>query len=88
MNAHRDILKEHLFDIIDEYDDDTEITYKQWITTNWSTLSQVTTPVQKFAPLVIDNLKKLTTHLYIAKQQSSYLQKLKENIAPNTAIVS
>ena len=82
-----DILKEHLFDIIGEYDDDTEITYKQWITTDRSTLSQVTTPVQELVPLVIDNLEKLTTHSYIARQQSSYLRKLKENIAPNTAIL-
>ena len=43
--------------------------------------------MQEFVPLAIDNLEKLTTHSYIARQQSSYLRKLKENIAPNTAIL-
>ena len=49
--------------------------------------NQQTKPVQEFVPLVINNLEKPTTHSYIAKQQSSYLRKLKENIAPNKAIL-
>jgi len=81
-----DILKDHLFNIIGEYDD-TEITYKQWITTDRSTLAQMTTPVQEFVSVLIDNLEKLTSHSYIAKSQSSYLQQLKDNISANTAIL-
>ena len=69
-------LKDHLFDIIGEYDDDTEKTYKQWITTDQSTLAQMTTPVQEFVSVLIDNLEKLTSHSYIAKSQSSCLWQL------------
>ena len=68
-----DIPKDHLFNIIGEYDDDTEKTYKQWITTDQSTLAQMTTPVQEFVSVLIDNLEKLTSHSYIAKSQSSCL---------------
>jgi len=66
-------MKDHLFNIIGEYDDDTEITYKQWITTDRSTLAQMTTPVQEFVSVLIGNLEKLTSHSYIAKSQSSYV---------------
>ena len=80
-------LKDHLFDIIGEYDDDTEITYKQWITTDWSTLAQMTTPVQEFVSVLFDNLEKLTSHSYIAKSLSSYLRQLNDNISANTTIL-
>lgn len=65
----------------------TEITYRQWITTDRSTLAQLTTPVPEFVSTLIDNLEKLTSHSYIAKSQSSYLRQLKDNIAENTAIL-
>ena len=82
-----DILRNHLLNIIGEYDDDTEITYKQWVTTDQSTLSQITTPVQEFVSVVINSLEKLTMHLYIAKSQSRYLRHLKNNIDSHTVIL-
>ena len=82
-----DILKQHLFNIIGEHDDDTEITYKQWITADRSTLSQITPPVQEFVSVAVNNLEKLTTHSYIAKSQSSNLRHLKDNIESHTAIL-
>ena len=81
------ILRNHLLNIIGEYDDDTEITYEQWVTTDRSTLSQITTPVQKFVFVVINSLEKLTMHSYIAKSQSSYLRHQKNNIASHTVIL-
>ena len=72
-----DILSNHQLNIIGEYDDKTEVTYKQWVTTDRSTLSQITTPVQEFVSVVINSPKKLTMHSYIVKSQSSYLRHLK-----------
>jgi len=47
----------------------------------------MTTQVQEFVSVLIDNLEKLTSHSYIAKSQSSYLRQLKDNISANTVIL-
>ena len=82
-----DILKNRLLSIIGEYDDNTEVTYKQWAATDRSTLSQITTPVQEFVSVVINSLEKLTMHPYIAKSQSRYLRHLKNNIDSHSVIL-
>jgi len=47
----------------------------------------MTTPVQEFVSVLIDNLEKLMSHSYIAKSQSRYLRQLKDTISANIVIL-
>ena len=73
-------LKEHLYALMDDNMIDT-IQYKQWVSTDRSTLETITKPAYEFVESFCEQLKPLLTHSFIAKQQSlfqmeskSYLQ--------------
>ena len=70
----------------DEYID-SEVSFKQWVTTDRSNLTMQTLPVEEFLSLVCEKLDAITKHSYIARNQSKYLKNLKENLSINEVIV-
>ena len=68
---------------------DDEITFQQWVSTDRTTIINMVLDIADFFDFLADKIDHLTSHSYISKCQSRYLQHLKENLAlsPSTAIV-
>ena len=64
-------LKDHIYALMDENMIDT-IQYKQWVSTDRSTLETITKPAYEFVESFCEQLKLLLTHSFIAKQQSLF----------------
>ncbi len=75
-----DVLRNMLSELFDENNIET-LTYKQWTSTDRSTLETVVETVEEFLDTLIDSLVKLHTHSFIAKQQTLFLNNLKATIA-------
>ena len=71
----------------DDDDDDSSIDYKQWKTTDWSELVNLTETTTDFIDIIIKQLQKLTAHSYIAKCQAVYLTKVKKVLKSNEVVV-
>ena len=65
----------------------SEVKFRQWQSTDRTTLDTLTLPTDEFIELVGSKLDKLTTHSFIAKSQAQYLKHRKESIEFDTAIV-
>ena len=80
-----DSLIDHLNEILVEYEygNDQEISYKQWIHTDHSSL---TGQIEDFIEIICNSLQELTTHSFISKSQAEYLQQRKDNIDNETVI--
>jgi len=65
----------------------SEIKFKQWQSTDRTTLNSLTLPKDEFIELATSKLDKLTAHSFIAKSQAQYLKNRKESIQFETAIV-
>lgn len=74
-----DVLKHILTELFDDNNIDT-ITYKQWTSTDRSTLETIIKSIEEFVDTLIESLEKLLSHSFTAKQQSQYLNHLKETI--------
>lgn len=85
----KNLLEHHLSDIfsLHDYDFDDSVTYKQWAHTDRTSILCVTSSVQDFIQMACSSFDGLRQHHFIAKAQSSYLSKLKENLSENEAIV-
>ena len=85
----KDALEDYLSEIFanNDYDTDDTIVYKQWVHTDRTSLVQLTASVQEFIQIAVDNFNNLRSHHFIAKSQSAYLSKQKEDLAPYEAIV-
>ncbi|XP_047126478.1 uncharacterized protein LOC124807875 [Hydra vulgaris] len=83
----KELLTMYLYEIFGEYEDDFEIHYKQWQTTDRATLLSLTTDVPTFIELLVSCFEKLQSHSYIAKSQSQYLNQLKENMDQSNIII-
>ena len=60
-------------------DSANEITYKQWLKTDRSSLETIV----KSPDELEDKLYNLTKHHYVSKSQTCFLKQLKENMKPN-----
>ena len=74
-------LKDHLYVLMDENMIDT-IQYKQWVSTDRSTLETITKPAYEFVESFCEQLKLLLTRSFIAKQQSLFQMESKLNLQP------
>ena len=63
------------------------IEYKQWTSTDRSTMETITQPVEEFIETFVKALKKLQYHDFIAKMQANYASEAKENLGPNECFV-
>lgn len=64
-----------------------EIEYKQWISTDRTTLVTVKEQISDFVSNLSEKIVNLTRHHYTAKAQSAYLKNLKEEIKPETECI-
>ena len=71
----------------DKEDDEFEIEFKQWTTTDRTELVHNALPTDEFIEELCEKLDKITSHSYIAKLQVKYLADLKDNLKENEAIV-
>ena len=81
---------EKLRDTLEAYFDEQmvdRIEYKQWTTTDRSTLETKVQSVDSFLTDFTDALPKVVTHDFIAKQQSAFFAESKLNIVPGEFVV-
>ena len=77
------------FYLEDAYTDlDEEVSFQQWQSTDRFNLVTVVMPAHKFIDFLVEKIDTLTSHSYIAKCQSKYLQRRKEEIGPDTVIAT
>ena len=85
---NKDSLVSHLEDLCDvDSSADEEIRFKQWVSTDRTTLHDCCMPVSDFIETLADKCDKLTTHHFVSKHQSAYLSSLKESISTDEAII-
>ena len=73
----KESLINHLYEFFGEYEEDFQIHYNQWQTTDRASLLNLTTDVPTFIELLTLCLEKLQSHSFIAHSQSEYLRQLK-----------
>ena len=85
---NKDSLVSHLEDLCDvDSSADEEIRFKQWISTDRTTLHDCCMPVPDFIETLADKCDKLTTHHFVSQHQSAYLSSLKKSISTDEAII-
>ena len=80
-------LRKFLDEILVEYDIEMEISFKQWQTTDRSTLVTQTSTIDEYKDILIMCIDSLTAHSYIAKSQASYLKQKKNDLNENEALI-
>ena len=80
------VLDIKLQDIMDANMSDI-LQYKQWTSTDRSTMKTIVQPVDEFLQSFIQALKKLQRHDLIAKLQSNFVNDAKQELGPNEFIV-
>lgn len=68
-------------------DPEEAVTYAQWVHTDRTTLVTHEEPLAQYLETLCDKLNTLTARHFIAKAQSAFLKKEKENLAPGLCIV-
>ena len=63
------------------------LTFKQWVTVDRSTLDTVSKPADEFVEFFCEKLQKLIPHSFIATQQASFFTESKSTLEPNELLV-
>ena len=63
------------------------ITFKQWVSVDCSTLETYTKPVDEFVDMFCEKLELLRPHSFIAAQQASFYSDCKSGLAPREIVV-
>lgn len=74
-------LKEHLHELMDSNMIEA-VQYKQWISTDRSTLETITKSADEFVESFCEQLKSLLTHSFVAKQQSTFQMEVRSGLKP------
>lgn len=80
-------LRDDLSTLLDENVIDN-ISFKQWISVDRSTLETYTKPVDEFVEMFCEKLELLRPHAFIAAQQASYYNDCKSGLAPREMLVT
>ena len=72
---------------LDRLEETFEVIFKQWQSTDRTTLNTLTLPTDEYIKFAACQLAKLTSHSSIAKSQAQYLKKRKESIYFDTVII-
>ena len=64
------------------------VTFKQWVSVDRSTLETYTKPVDEFVDMFCEKLELLRPHSFIAAQQASYYSDCKSGLAPREIVVT
>ena len=70
------------------YEEEMMIHFKQWVSTDRTALEERIMPTCDFLEKLIQEIDQLTTHHYIARNQSQYLKHLKDTLKPKQAIIN
>ena len=80
-----DSLREYLETLLSE--EHEEVAFQQWQTTDRSKMVTQTLNVDEFIELLVGAIDNLTSHSYIAKCQTKYLKRRKEELPDDCALV-
>ena len=80
-------LKTFLVQEFMDHELEEDIVFKQWQSTDRTTLLLQSLPLDEFNDLLCDSIDNLNTHSYIAKTQSRYLKNCKENLNQNECLI-
>ena len=80
-------LKMYLTQIFDDRDYDDLVQFQQWQNTDRAQLDNLSLNVPDFIDLVVEKIDKLTSHSFIAKEQSKYLKQRKQNMRNHECVV-
>ena len=83
----RAALKQFLDEQLSDVDSESEFHYNQWDTTDWASLTTVTTTCEEYKDVLIDAIDKLTKHSYLAKCQAQHLNDKKQSLRSEEALV-
>ena len=72
---------------MESLEQNSEVIFKQWQSTDRTTLNTLTLPTDEFIELAASQLDEMTAHFSIAKSQAQHLKNRKESIQLDTAIV-
>ena len=64
------------------------ITFKQWVAVDRSTLETYTKPVDEFVEMFIEKLETLRSHAFIATQQASFYSECKSSLSTGGMLVT
>ena len=70
-----------------DFDLDDDITFKQWLTTDRTTLVTQQCNAEDFLQAVVEEIDNLTSHHYISKHQSQHLRRCKDELQLGLCIV-
>jgi len=77
----------YLQQLCDKCDEDDDVPYEQWERTDRITLVQCVQEVSDYLEVLVQTTESLTTHHYIAHNQSAYLSHLKDNLPEDECII-
>lgn len=80
-------LKEELLTHLDEYEKD-QIIYKQWVSTDRSTLETHCSPTEEFVEIFCKKLELLRPHCFIASEQASFYTRCKASLQTGEFLVT
>ena len=66
---------------------DEEVTFQMWDSTDRTSMSTIVDTLEEFIDILCNKIDALTNHSFIAKSQSAFLKKIKEELPEDTAIV-
>ena len=84
-----DYLKAYILSFFPSYEtegDHIEVTFKQWVSVDRSDLVNKSLPLFDFVDYVLNQLRKLLPHSFIAKSQTAYFKRRKETVAEGEVI--
>ena len=84
--TNRTFLTEHF--INNGFDLAENIFYKQWMSTDCTTLVNHYSTVEEFIAKIVDDVCEVCPHHFIAKAQAKHLKIAKENLSENELIIS
>ena len=82
-----EILKEELFTHFDEIDVE-QIVYKQWVSTDRSTLETFCSPVEEYVDIFCKKIELLRPHSFIATEQASFYASRKATLKKGEFLVT
>ena len=79
--------RENITHLLDENDIE-QVIYKQWVSTDRSTLETHCASADEFVEKLCENLERLRPHSFIAKAQASYYSECKANLKSGEILVT
>ena len=79
--------KKELIHLVDDNGTD-EIVYKQWISTDRSTLETFCVPAEQFVDIFCEKLEILRQHSFIASRQAAFYNNCKTRLHPRECLVT